>query len=121
MASHKDPTKVKKSSSKKSKKTPTTQETPAAATPAPDEPQTKIETDGGSFDETEGVWSWSLNEDTKLTVKKFNGKPYVDLRKYWDGKPTKKGVSLPLPLFEKIRNWSMFDEALKSVGVNKSS
>lgn len=69
--------------------------------------------DQGSFNGKE--WVWDLDDDMRLTVSKFKGKTYVDVRHLWDGKPTKKGAHLSVETFKKIANFSKLDEALSKL------
>jgi hypothetical protein len=62
-----------------------------------------------------GEYHLSLGNETKLQVRKFKGDVYVDIRKFHDGKPTLKGLSMKPDLFERVFvTWnSRIQEAFK--------
>ena len=44
-----------------------------------------------------------LCSNQKVSISKFKGKFYVDLRNYWEERPTKKGVALSLESWEVLK------------------
>uniref|UniRef100_A0A0G4F2T2 Transcriptional coactivator p15 (PC4) C-terminal domain-containing protein n=1 Tax=Chromera velia CCMP2878 TaxID=1169474 RepID=A0A0G4F2T2_9ALVE len=62
-------------------------------------------------------WTTMVKDEMKLTVSKFKGKIYVDIRHTYDGgKPTKKGAHIPLDDFKKLMKWKGLDKALAKLG-----
>lgn len=64
--------------------------------------------------------TWQLDRNRKVTVREFKGKPYIDIREYYekDGKtlPGKKGISLTPDQFQKIKKIiPEIEEALKNL------
>jgi hypothetical protein len=53
--------------------------------------------------------AYEINFFIKLKiVEKINDKTkYIDIRKYWNGKPTKKGILLSFDDFEKIKTLNL--------------
>jgi predicted transcriptional regulator len=61
-----------------------------------------------------------LNSRKKLSVRKYMGKVYIDIREFFekDGQtlPTKKGISLTPDLWEKIKKYqNEIDEAIENI------
>eukprot|EP00919_Chromeraceae_sp_WS-2016_P079730 GHVR01188640.1.p1 GENE.GHVR01188640.1~~GHVR01188640.1.p1 ORF type:complete len:106 (-),score=22.26 GHVR01188640.1:234-551(-) len=71
----------------------------------------------GSFNGKDYEMWLNEKEDIKLSVTKFKGKVSVDIRHYWDGKPTKKGAHMAVDVFRKLVAWDGLDAALVQVDV----
>lgn len=64
-----------------------------------------------------GEFVLELSDSTKLTLRKFKGQNYVDIRKFLNDKPTFKGISLKPELLETVLNFKpKIVSALKLVG-----
>eukprot|EP00928_Gymnodinium_smaydae_P010995 TRINITY_DN14124_c0_g1_i3.p3 TRINITY_DN14124_c0_g1~~TRINITY_DN14124_c0_g1_i3.p3 ORF type:complete len:173 (-),score=42.55 TRINITY_DN14124_c0_g1_i3:236-754(-) len=91
----------------------------SSAASAPAAKKQKIENaSAGAGAEDDGPasndWSKGLSsEKRRVTVRKFNGQVFVDVREFWgdepDVKPTKKGVML------KIEDWEALKGAIPSI------
>lgn len=68
--------------------------------------------------EKNGEVFWDLDKNKRVSVSDFKGKTYIQIREYYekDGKqlPGKKGIGLPLNLWEKLKELTPeIDEVLK--------
>eukprot|EP00382_Lankesteria_abbotti_P000013 CAMPEP_0113850596 /NCGR_PEP_ID=MMETSP0372-20130328/4003_1 /TAXON_ID=340204 /ORGANISM="Lankesteria abbotti" /LENGTH=95 /DNA_ID=CAMNT_0000820973 /DNA_START=161 /DNA_END=448 /DNA_ORIENTATION=+ /assembly_acc=CAM_ASM_000359 len=69
----------------------------------------------GTFNNETKEWTCDLRDDMTLRVMKFKGVEYVDIRKTWNGRPTQKGVCLPMEVFRSIQQWKGLDDAVATV------
>ena len=49
-----------------------------------------------------GEYHWDLDEGTKLQVRKWQREVFVDIRKFYNDKPTTKGIALRPELFARL-------------------
>jgi hypothetical protein len=62
-----------------------------------------------------------LNSRKRVSIRKFKGQTLIDIREYFstdkgETKPTKKGISLTLDLWKKLKeHMGSIDEAIKNI------
>ena len=62
-----------------------------------------LQAPNGEFD---GNPYFALDDASKkrVSVSQFKGKTLINLREYWEDKPTKKGITLSIEAFEKLKS-----------------
>jgi hypothetical protein len=66
-------------------------------------------------DGDETTVSMELDKYNVVRVSKFKKMMLIDIRNFYNGGPTKKGISLQPDLYKKIANWSEWKDALKKL------
>ncbi|KAI6649742.1 Activated RNA polymerase II transcriptional coactivator p15-like [Oopsacas minuta] len=79
-----------------------------AQTKNPAKPSKKAKKDSNSEDESSSVNSWPLSAKRNVTISEFRGQMMVDIREFYlndsgEQKPGKKGISLSIEQWEKLK------------------
>lgn len=89
------------------------QEAPESTAAPVSSSSTEESADVGAYNPSTKEWVWNVGRDVRLRVGMLNDRKFVDIRHYWQDKPTKKGAFLSVEAFERIQKWPKLEEALK--------